>query len=39
MSAVGKFYIVCALLENTHTGLYGNIVSDKSDIQQPSLHE
>ena len=39
MSAVGKFYIVCALLENAHTCLYGNIVSDKFDIQPPSLHD
>ena len=39
MSAVGKFYIVCALLENAHTCLYGNIVSDKFGIQPPSLQE
>ena len=39
MSAEGKFYIVCALLENAHTCLYGNIVSDKFGIQPPSLQE
>ena len=39
MSAVGKFYIVCALLENAHTCLYGNIVSEKFGIQPPSLRE
>lgn len=39
MSSVGKFYIVCALLENAHTCLYGNIVSDKFGIQPPSLQE
>ena len=39
VSAVGKFYIVCALLENAHTCLYGNIVSDKFGIQPPSLQE
>ena len=39
ISAVGKFYIVCALLENAHTCLYGNFVSDKFGIQPPSLLE
>ena len=39
MSAVGKFYIVCALLENAQTCLYGNIVSEKFGIQPPSLRE
>lgn len=39
MSAVGKFYTVCALLENAHTCLCGNIVSEKFGIQPPSLQD
>ena len=37
LSALGKFYIVCALLQNAHTCLYGNIVADKFGISPPSL--
>ena len=39
LSAVGKMYVVCALLENAHTCLYGNLVSEKFDLQPPSLQE
>ena len=39
LSALGKFYIVCALLQNAHTCLYGNIVADKFGISPPSLQE
>ena len=39
LSALGKFYIVCALLQNAHTCLYGNIVADKFSISPPSLQE
>ena len=39
LSAVGKMYIVCGLLQNTHTCLYGNLTSSKFDLQPPSLEE
>ena len=39
LSAVGKMYVVCALLENAHTCLYGNLVSSKFELQPPSLCE
>ena len=35
MSSVGKFYIVCALLENALTPLYDNIVTEKFEPQPP----
>ena len=38
-SAVGKMYIVCGLLQNAHTCLYGNLTSSKFDLQPPSLEE
>ncbi len=39
MSAVGKMYIVCALLQNAHTCLYGNIVSSYFELPPPSLEQ
>ena len=39
LSSVGKFYIVCALLENALTCLYGNIVLEKFEVQPPSLQD
>lgn len=39
LSAVGKMYIVCGLLQNAHTCLYGNLTSSKFDLQPPSLEE
>lgn len=39
LSAVGKMYVVCALLGNAHTCLYGNLESEKFDLQPPSLQE
>ena len=39
MSSVGKFYIVCAFLENALTCLYGNIVLEKFEVQPPSLQD
>ena len=35
MSSVGKFYIVCAFLENALTCLYGNMVLEKFEVQPP----
>lgn len=39
LSAVGKMYLVCALLENARTCLYGNIVSEFFDVTPPTLQE
>ena len=39
LSPVGKIYIVCALLQNAHTCLYGNMVSEYFEIDPPSLQE
>lgn len=39
LSSVGKFYFVSALLENSRTCLYGNIVSEFFSIAPPSLQE
>ena len=39
LSPVGKIYFVAALLQNAHTCLYGNLVSDFFDLQPPSVHE
>ena len=37
LSAVGKMYIVCALLQNARCCLYGSTTSEYFDIQPPSL--
>jgi len=39
LSAVGKMYIVCALLQNFRTCLYGNQVTHFFDCKPPSLNE
>ena len=39
LSAVGKIYVTCALLQNAHTCLYGNIVSEYFDCQPPTLQQ
>ena len=39
LSAVGKFFLVCGLLLNAHTCLYGNLVSEYFNIQPPSLED
>ena len=39
LSAVGKMYFVCALLENAQTCLCGNQVSEMLEIAPPSLNE
>nr|XP_047145960.1 uncharacterized protein LOC124818887 [Hydra vulgaris] len=38
-SPIGKVYIVCSLIQNAHTCLYGNIVSDYFGLEAPSLQE
>ena len=39
LSPVGKIYVVCSILENAHTCLYGNLVSDFLDVNPPTLVE
>lgn len=39
LSAVGKTYCVSSILQNAHTCLYGNIVSEYFDLEPPSLQE
>ena len=39
LSAVGKMYIVCAILRNAMTCLYGNYTPGFFDIDPPSLQE
>ncbi|CAH3023901.1 unnamed protein product [Porites evermanni] len=39
MSAVGKQYIVCALLRNVLTCLYGNITSDHFQLEPPTVQD
>lgn len=36
---VGKMYVVCALLHNAITCLYGNNTSDYFDIEPPTLEQ
>ena len=39
LSAVGKMYLVCALLTNARTCLYGNLTSDYFGCEPPILEE
>lgn len=39
LSAIGKIYTVCALLQNAHTCLYGNTTSRFFNLQPPELEE
>jgi hypothetical protein len=39
LSPIGKIYIVCALLQNAHACLYGNIVSDYFELQPSNLED
>ena len=39
MSPVGKIYLVCGILQNAHTCLYGNLVSDYFNLEPPSLQD
>ena len=39
LSAVGKMYLTCALLQNAHTCLYGNNTSKYFGIPPPSLED
>ena len=39
LSAVGKFFLVSGLLQNAHTCLYGNLVSEYFNMQPPTLED
>ena len=39
LSSIGKMYIVCALLRNAKTCLYGNQTSDCFELDPPTLQE
>jgi hypothetical protein len=39
LSSVGKMYIVCAILTNALTCLYGNFTSQYFQLDPPTLHE
>ena len=39
LSSVGKIYLVCALLRNAITCLYGNQMSEFFDLQPSTLEE
>ena len=39
LSAVGKMYMVCALLTNSHTCLYKSMTSRFFDVDPPLLEE
>ena len=39
LSPVGKMYLVCGILQNAHTCLYGNMVSDYFNLDPPTLQD
>ena len=39
LSAVGKMYISCALIQNAHTCLYGSTTSQYFRMDPPTIHE
>jgi len=39
LSAVGKMYIGCTLMQNARSMLYGSIISQHFDIDPPALHD
>ena len=39
LSSVGKMYVVCALVRNAITCLYGNTTSDYFGIEKPTLEQ
>ena len=39
LSNIGKLYIVCAVLQNALTCLYGNLTSEFFDLQPPTLQD
>ena len=39
LSSIGKTYVVCALLRNALTCLYGNLTSEYFELDPPSLQD
>ena len=39
LSPIGKTYTVCGIIQNAHTCLYGNLVSEYFNQAPPSLRE
>ena len=39
LSSVGKMYLVCAILRNVLTCLYGNMTSEYFDLDPPALQD
>ena len=39
VNAVGKMYVVCAILRNAMTCVYGNYTSEFFDIDPPTLQD
>ena len=39
LSPVGKMYVVCTILQNAHTILYGNTTSNFIQKEPPNLNE
>ena len=39
LSAVGKIYVVCPLLQIANTCLYGNIISETFNMEPPSIRD
>lgn len=39
LSAIGKMYVVCAILRNALTCLYSNITSQYFDIEPPTIQQ
>ena len=39
MSHVGKVHTVYSILQNAHTCLYGNLISETSELEPPSIRD
>ena len=39
LSAVGKMYVTCALMQNAHSILYGSVTSEHFGLNPPTLEE
>ena len=39
LSSVGKMYLVCALIQNAITCLYGNQTSKFFELEPPAVHD
>ena len=39
VSPVAKVYIICSLLQNAHTCLYGNLISENFNLNPPQIRD